>query len=240
MGKPILIIKTGNTIASLLNQGEDFEDWFIAQSQFPADNFVVKSLHLDEELDELNSIAGIIITGSAAYVTDEEAWNFVGADYVRKAHKLGIPILGVCYGHQLVAWAFGGEVDFQSGGREIGTVAIELTAAAKKDPLFAGIPDEFYAQLSHQQSVTGLPVNAVRLATNQFEPNQAFRLGSTTWGIQFHPEFTARIIREYILARQDAILGEGLDAGQLLADIHDTPYSVAVLQKFCRLVFENV
>jgi len=239
MSKPILIIKTGNTIDSLLARGEDFEDWFISYSGYQADNFVVKSLHQGDELDELNKIAGIIITGSPAYVSDEEAWNFVGADYIRKAHELEIPILGVCYGHQLIAWAFSGEVDFHPAGREIGTVPLVLTGAAQDDPLFTGLPGEFPAQVSHQQSVTGLPLNAVRLAANDFEPNQAFRLGSTSWGIQFHPEFTAEVVKEYILARQGAIAGEGLNPQQLIEGIQDTPYSVEILKRFCRLVFEK-
>ncbi|NKB32240.1 MAG: glutamine amidotransferase [Pseudomonadales bacterium] len=236
MSKQILIIKTGNTIDSLLATGEDFEDWFVAESGIEAKHFRVKSLHLNEPLDDLKTLSGIIITGSPAYVTDEEAWNFIGADYIRDAHELNIPILGVCYGHQLIAWAFGGEVGFHPAGREIGTVAISLTEAAQEDPLFAELPQQFDVQVSHQQSVTGLPVNAVRLAANNFEPNQAFRLGATTWGIQFHPEFSADVVKKYIVARKEAIDKEGLDSDQLVANLQDSPCSVEVLQSFCRLV----
>jgi GMP synthase (glutamine-hydrolysing) len=239
MRKRILIIKTGNTVNSLLDRGEDFEDWFIAESARVPEEFLVRSLHKNEPLDDLNTIAGIIITGSPAYVTDEASWNFVGADYLRKAHELEIPILGVCYGHQLIAWAFGGKVDFHPKGREIGTVAIELTAAAKGDQLFVGLPEEFFVQVSHQQSVTGLPVNAVRLAANSFEPNQAYRLGSSTWGIQFHPEFSAEIVKEYICARKDAIESEGLKSQSLLEKLQATPYSVNLLRRFCQLALGN-
>ena len=235
MNKRILILKTGNTIDSLLEQGEDFEDWFIAESARSSEEFVTRSLHNNEDLEDLDTIAGIIITGSPAYVTDEEEWNFVGAEYLRKAYELEIPMLGVCYGHQLIAWAFGGEVDYHPQGREIGTVAIELTAAADEDPLFENLPEEFLVQVSHQQSVTGLPVNAIRLAANSFEPNQAYRLGPYTWGVQFHPEFTADIVKEYICARRDAIESEGINAEGLLEKLQATPFSVNLLQKFCLL-----
>ena len=237
MIKPILIIKTGNTIESLLARGEDFEGWFVRESGYAKEYFAVNSLHENEKLDAIDSISGVIITGSPSYITDEEQWNFVGADYLREAHARQIPILGVCYGHQLVAWAFDGEVAFHPSGREIGTVPITLTEAAREDPLFSEIPEHFNAQISHQQSVIRLPLNALRLAANEFEPNQAFRIGDTTWGIQFHPEFSAEVVREYIIARSEAISAEGLDPQLLLNAVKDTPQSVEVLQTFCGLVF---
>jgi len=239
MSKPILIIKTGNTIESLQAKGEDFEDWFIANSTYSKGHFLVRSLHLDEPLDPLEDIGGIIITGSPAYATDEEAWNFVGAEYVKSAHWAEIPILGVCYGHQLIAWAFDGQVDFHAKGREIGTVPIVLTNSAIDDPLFRSMPREFVAQVSHQQSVTKLPTGAIKLGGNEFEPNQAYRLGNFTWGIQFHPEFSAEVTRAYIEARWDAIASEGLDPGELRELVRETPHGVEVLQAFCRLVFEQ-
>ena len=237
MIKPILIIKTGNTIESLLARGEDFEGWFVRESGYAKEYFAVNSLHENEKLDAIDSISGVIITGSPSYITDEEQWNFVGADYLREAHARQIPILGVCYGHQLVAWAFDGDVAFNPSGREIGTVSIRLTEAAREDPLFSDTPKRFNAQISHQQSVIRLPLNAVRLAANEFVLNQAYRIGDTTWGIQFHPEFSAEVVREYIIARSEALSEEGIDSQALLNAVKDTPHSGAVLQKFCGLVF---
>lgn len=239
MSKPILIIKTGNTIESLLANGEDFENWFVANSGFDEEQFEVKSLHHGEELSSLDDISGIIITGSPAYVTEEEVWNFIGADYIKAAHSRKIPLLGVCYGHQLIAWAFDGEVDFHPQGREIGTVAVSLTEEAATDPLFSQLPRTFTAQVSHQQSVTALPSQGIRLGGNSFEANQAYRLGEQTWGIQFHPEFSAAVTRAYIEARWEAIKSEGLDPELLHREVKETPHAVAVLQAFCRLAFRE-
>ena len=233
--RKILILKTGNTIKSLLDSGKDFEHWFAINSGLPSTNFMVRSLHLEEPLADLMEVAGIVITGSPAYVTDEEIWNFTGAEYIKRAHKGGIPILGVCYGHQLLAWAFGGKVDFNAEGRKIGTIPIKLTESAKDDLLFGDLPDGFDVNVSHQQSVVRLPPDAVTLAVDGSDILQAFRLGEKTWGIQFHPEFSKEIIREYIQARATEIREEGLDPDKLFDQASDTPNSTILLQKFCQL-----
>ena len=144
-------------------------------------------------------------------------------------------MLGVCYGHQLLAWAFGGEVGFHPDGREIGSVPVNLTDAARADRLFAELPAQFVAQVSHQQSVLSLPEEAILLGWNDFEPNHAFRLGQTSWGVQFHPEFTAEITRAYINARQADLQAEGLPVAALLESTEPSPESAALLRRFCTL-----
>ena len=233
--KTLLIIKTGNTISSLRNQGEDFEDWFIAGCGLPDTAFTVRSLFLGEPLPDLGETAGIIITGSPAYVTDLEPWNEIGAAYLRDAHDREIPILGVCYGHQLLAWAFGGEVGFHPHGREIGSVDIKLTMAASQDALLGTLPDQFLAQVSHQQSVLKLPPQAVLLAHNDFEPHHAFRIGNSTWGIQFHPEFSAAVMAAYIEERSDDLKSEGWQTEKLLSEVASSPEAAGLLQHFSLL-----
>lgn len=232
MSKKMLIIKTGSTIAPLLESGEDFEHWFMAASGGPADNYSVCNLHLGEALPDLNQQLGIIVTGSAAYVTDEAAWNFIGADYLRAARQQRIPVLGVCYGHQLLAWTFGGAVDFHQQGREIGTVDITCAKAARQDILFGSLPITFKAQVSHQQSVLELPPDAVHLAGNAFDPNHAFRLDENIWSVQFHPEFNAAIVSAYIEHRAEAIAAEGLDVPGLLAAVAETREARSLLGRF--------
>lgn len=233
--RKILIMKTGTTVSSLLDEGEDFEDWFIRGTGLSEDHFICSAVDQGEPLPASSEIACAIVTGSPAYVTDLAPWNHVAADYLRTLHQEDKPILGVCYGHQLLAWAFGGEVGFHPGGREIGTVDVALTAQAKQDPLFASTPSAFAAQASHQQSVTKLPADAVLLASNAFEPHHAFRLGNKTWGVQFHPEFSAHVMRSYIRERKSDIAEEGLDAQDLLLDVEDTPVSEALLKRFVEL-----
>jgi GMP synthase (glutamine-hydrolysing) len=234
--KPLLIIKTGNTIPALLKTGVDFEDWFRSGFSLDEGGCIVRSLHFNEPLPALDSVGGIVITGSPAYVTDLADWNYVGADYIRMAHEKALPILGVCYGHQLIAWAFGGQVGFNPKGREIGTVTIDLENEADGDALFKGIPKRFKANASHQQSVIELPAGAVRLARNALDANHGFSLGKSTWGVQFHPEFSRETTRAYIQARSDAINEEGLSATQLQSAVEDTPESASLLTRFRAIV----
>jgi len=229
-------MKTGSTIPSLLAAGEDFEGWFVHGSGEESGLFHCSAIDLGQDLPDLDTTMGIIITGSPAYVTDLAPWNYLAADFLRDAHARQVPILGVCYGHQLLAWAFAGEVGFHPEGREIGTVDVSLTAAAASDALFADMEKKFKAQVSHQQSVLRLPEEAVLLAQNNFEANHAFRLGATTWGIQFHPEFTGDIVKAYIRERQRDIDAEGLDSQRLLEEVTETPHSASLLRRFMMVV----
>ncbi len=237
--KPILIIKTGNTITELRTSGADFEDWFCQGLAVTRQESIVCSIHQSEPLPPLASISGIVISGSAAYVTDLADWNYIAAQYIRRAHNMGLPILGVCYGHQLIAWAFGGRVDFNPAGRQIGTVTVELEQAAESDTLFVGASRRFKANASHLQSVIQLPPEAVRLARNELDSNHGFRLGPTTWGLQFHPEFSGDITRAYIDARRAVINGEGLSAEGLYAGVEDTPEAASLLSKFKAVVVQK-
>ena len=233
--KKILILKTGNTIKGLLEKGKDFEDWFVDCSGLAKNVFIIRSLHLGESLVDLSQIAAIIITGSPAFITDEETWNFIGASYIREAHGIGIPILGVCYGHQLLAWTFGGKVAFNEEGRNIGTITINLKEPARNDLLFGGLPERFNVNVSHQQSVVELPSKAIELASSNSNNLQAFRLGETSWGVQFHPEFSKDIVRKYIEERSIKIKEEGLDPEMLASLALNTPNSVILFQRFCHL-----
>lgn len=235
----ILIIKTGSTISSLLKNGQDFEDWFQFGMGLEAAEVSVCNLHQGEPLPNLDKVSGVVITGSPAFVTDLAPWNFAGADYLREAHAREIPILGICYGHQMLAWAFGGSVDFNPQGREIGTVPVVLSAQAVTDPLFQSLPAQFKVQVSHLQSVLERPHDAVLLASNDFDINHGFRIGRSTWCLQFHPEFDADITRAYIRERSGEITSEGLDPAELLAHVEETATAGSLLLHFARYVREN-
>jgi len=232
----VLIIKTGNTIPSLRAENEDFEDWFIRGTGLDSNRFVCCAVDKGESLPVIDDVAAAIVTGSPAHVTDLAPWNEIAAVYLRLLHEQQNPILGVCYGHQLLAWAFGGVVGFHPKGREIGTIDVELTREAASDLLFDKMPKKFSAQASHQQSVLSLPDEAVLLAKNSFDAHHAFRLGSSTWGVQFHPEFSAHVMSSYIRERRNDIAKEGLNVEGLLARVEATPVSASLLQHFSELI----
>ena len=77
-----------------------------------------------------------------------------------------------------------------------------LTGAGRLDRLFEGLPSPLPVLATHEERVEALPPGAVLLAGNDSAPIQAFRLGDSVWGVQFHPEATAAILRELILLRR--------------------------------------
>ncbi|HCY87085.1 MAG TPA: glutamine amidotransferase, partial [Desulfobacteraceae bacterium] len=144
-------------------------------------------------------------------------------------------VLGICYGHQILARAMGGAVDYHPGGAEIGTVDIHCLPEAGKDVLFNDLPPVFKGHVVHSQTVTRLPEGAVLLARNEFEPHHGFRVGERAWGVQFHPEFSVPATRGYIHHMTATIQNQGKDRDMLLAALEETPYPAGLLRRFGRL-----
>jgi GMP synthase (glutamine-hydrolysing) len=144
-------------------------------------------------------------------------------------------VLGICYGHQLLAYAMGGEVGPNPNGREFGTVEITLQAPARADSLLADMPERFFGNTSHTQSVLRLPEGATCLASSRQEGCHAFAIGPTAWGVQFHPEFDANVVRTYIDQSSHLLTAEGFSPQQLLDEVRETPEASAVLRRFAQL-----
>jgi GMP synthase (glutamine-hydrolysing) len=168
-------------------------------------------------------------------VTDREPWSEASADYLRAAAARARPILGVCYGHQLLAHAFDGSVGYNPSGRHAGSAEIELTDEVTGDALFGALPRRLLVQVSHSQRVLALPPGARLLGRCARDPYHVFRLGECCWGVQFHPEFDAEVSRRYIELRRAKILDEGLDPDALLAGVRESPHGAQLLQRFAEL-----
>jgi len=234
--KPILIIKTGHTVQKAFERAGDFEKWIIDGMQAKAAEFTVVSVYQDEKLPAHDAIAGVVITGSPAMVTDQLDWSEYTADWLRHALVTRLPMLGICYGHQLLAHAFGGQVDYHPQGREIGTVEVNLLDGSEQDPLFSRMGRRFSAHVSHMQSVTRLPAGAKVLGSNDFEAYHAVQFAENIWGCQFHPEFNALVMRAYIEERQETLREEGLDVEKILAGIQETPGASSLMLEFYRMI----
>jgi GMP synthase (glutamine-hydrolysing) len=234
--KPLLIVKTGRTFPAIAARYGDFEDWIISGMALPRDQFLVVSPFLSQPLPAANEVSGVVITGSHAMVSDAEVWSVKTADWLKKIATTNLPILGICYGHQLIAEALGGNVGFHPGGREIGMVKMTKTPAAASDPLFSGLPKTLMVHVAHAQSVLRLPARAELLASNNFEPHHAFVIDNHIWGVQFHPEFNEAITKAYILELQETLQREGFDPSQLISSLKPSPYGAVLLRKFSDIV----
>jgi len=178
---------------------------------------------------DVREFAGIIITGSSASLTQPEPWMDDACDLVRRAADAGVPVLGVCFGHQLVGRAFGATVAKTPGGWEIGTWDVTLTDAGRRDPLFAGLDPTLAVNLTHEDHVE--PHAALTpLARNDRTPLQAVAVGEHVRGVQFHPEFSGAVMKSYIDARRSVLTG--IDPDALRAE--DCPSGPAVFANFRR------
>jgi len=230
--KPFLIIKAGETLPHLFQRRGDFEDWIMAPLEKTHNTFSIVAAYKENLPSDPSDFSGIIITGSHAMVTDRETWSEQIAAWIPRVIKAGIPMLGICYGHQLLAHAMGGVVGSFPAGVEMGTIQITLTDKAGQDPLFKGMPKSIKAHASHSQSVLQLPPGATRLAYGENEPHHAFVLGSCAWGVQFHPEFDADIMKAYVQAFADLMKHHGQDPDTVAKNIIETPDSMLMLNRF--------
>lgn len=232
---PFLIVQTGTTLPILRWRYGDFAHWFRLGMQLaPADVQVVR-VDRGDALPPASGYAGVVVTGSGAMVTDRLDWSertaaWLGDIVVRDA----LPVLGVCYGHQLLAHALGGRVDWNPRGREMGSKHLRCAVDAADDLLLRSVATGFRAHTTHQQSVVQAPPGAVVLARSEQDDHQALRYGRHAWGVQFHPEFSARVMAGYIRGRADRLREEGIDALQLLRECGPAPAARAILRRFTR------
>lgn len=234
--KKFLIIKTGDALPELKSKRGDFEDWILSGMQLSRDEAIVADVPRGAELPGYNAITGVAITGSHAMVTDHYDWSERAAAWLRGAVKGRIPVLGICYGHQLLACALGGAVENNPNGREYGTAEINLTPEAKDDPLFYGLPNPLKMQVSHTQSVITLSPGATALAYGAMDPYQAFVVGENAYGVQFHPEFDAEIVQAYIRENRDVLAKEGQNPERLMETCSDNSFGRKLLRRFAELV----
>ena len=231
MPSPFLIIETGLPVAPMRRHG-GFPHWIRVAAGLHRDDAVVVDVRSGGELPSREAFAGVVVTGSGAMVTDREDWSEATAAWLREAAGAGLPVFGICYGHQLLAHALGGGVGDNPAGREMGTVEVELLPPAAQDPLLGALPARFPVQVTHLQSVLRLPEGAVPLARSALDPCQAFRWGVAAWGVQFHPEFSTTHMRGYIRARKVELQREGADPDAMLAAVRATPDGRRVLRRF--------
>jgi GMP synthase (glutamine-hydrolysing) len=144
------------------------------------------------ETGPIQSFDGVIISGSQSSVYDDDRpWIQELSRWVEGAIADGLPILGVCWGHQLLAQVLGGTV--KGGSYELGYVQVEQEM---EDPIWNGIPNPFTVFATHSDHVVALPSDAILLASNE-TGIQAFR-HEQVYAVQFHPEYDLKTAKAMI------------------------------------------
>lgn len=236
--KKLFIIKTGSTFDHIKVLYSDFEHWIMEKINSPFPIEVVK-VRDGATLPKNEEIAGVIITGSHNMVTEELEWSVKIEKWLPEISKSGTPILGICYGHQLINKALGGVSGFNPNGLELGTNEVFLKETAQNDPLFKDIPKSFPAHTVHAQSILQLPDDAISLAKNEKEPNHSFRINNFTWGVQFHPEFSADIMSAYVKQVGKLKELEETEIEHLYNKVRPTNFSKKILDNFLSIVLTH-
>lgn len=188
MAKPVGIIEMGTPPESVVDKMGRQGQWFIDALQLEEGEYQIFRPEHGDELPNEDAVSCVIISGSWSMVTEKLAWSEAVAEWIR-TWQGKIPMFGVCYGHQIMAHALGGVVDFNPNGREKGLYTITKKSA---DPYLDAATEQTYtAWLSHDQSVIKAPACAVSLAESEKDSNQMLRYDEKTYSVQFHPEFTA-------------------------------------------------
>lgn len=209
----LLIVKNGSTHPEVGAAFGDYDRWFRETLGGDPRRFVTVAPGAGDPLPPLEGLGGILLTGSPASVRDEAPWMQAVARYALAAEARGVPVLGVCFGHQLLGEALGGRVERSPGGWEFGTIQVDLTDAGARDPLFADLPRSFLVHSVHQDELARVPEGAVRLAGNERSRWQAFKLGPRIRAVQFHLETTAPVMEAIAAALGRAAEIRPTDAG---------------------------
>ncbi|MFP6654608.1 MAG: glutamine amidotransferase [Myxococcota bacterium] len=243
--RPILVLKTGEALPSVHALHGDFEDWIAMGLGVSRDAIAVAAVYRGDAIPPEELIAGVVVTGSPAMVTERPAWSEAAAEWLAKlVEQNRMPVLGLCYGHQLIAHGLGGEVGPNPMGREMGTVEVCFSSMVEDlqdqddrsglGPLFEeGV---FKGHMSHVESVLRPPKGARVLAQTALDPHSVLAFGPRQWGVQFHPEFDRDIMRGYVEARRDILTREGLDPDRMIAEVAEADSIGQVLKRFADVI----
>jgi GMP synthase (glutamine-hydrolysing) len=172
--------------------------------------------------DPVADYDALMVFGGSMNTHEEAAhpWLRPEKTAIAEALEVGLPVFGVCLGGQLLAEVAGGGVE-RSDISEIGWYDVELTPDGADDPIFSPLPQRFATYQWHSYRA-GLPPGAVELARNDV-CLQAFRVGESAWGIQFHAEVTRQNAEVWIsrFHTDPAAVAAGFDPDAARAELSE-------------------
>ncbi|GIL02438.1 MAG: glutamine amidotransferase [Alphaproteobacteria bacterium] len=198
----------------LSGHGFDFTTWPVVDGVFPPD---------------IRACDGWLITGSRHGAYEPHPWIPPLEDFIRRAYAEGVPLAGICFGHQVMAQALGGKVEKFAGGWGVGRSRYRLLDNH-------GDGEELELHAMHQDQVTVAPAEARVIASSPFCRNAGLAYRGNAISFQPHPEFDAAFMRDLISARAGTLLPEPQASAALggLGDEGDAAKIAARIAAFFR------
>ena len=184
-----------------------------------------------------HEVQGVIVSGSPRDAWNADPVNARLCELILAWRDRGTPVLGVCYGHQILGRALGGRVGRHPGGVALGNTEVELTPAGRDCALFAGLPDRFEVLSSHADAVLQMPAGCELLARSRHTEIEAFRWNHQLFGVQFHPETDPEVLRFLWQPRRETWRARvNFDLDARLAGLRPAPAGPILLRNFVQHV----
>jgi len=158
--------------------GWHFERFAVSEGEWPRD---------------LGVFDGLVVTGSPASVNDDRAWIDELGRLVREAFDAGVPMAGLCFGHQMIAAALGGRVAKSVDGLRLGTAT---TRIAHPMPWMSPAAPALTLYAAHDEQVVELPPGAQVIGGDAVCPIGAYAIGDRAFALQYHPEFSSAFMHD--------------------------------------------
>ena len=185
----------------------------------------------------LEQYSGLIILGGPMNVYEEDQYPYLKEEdiLIKKAVRNDMPVLGICLGGQLIAKAAGARVH-KGTKKEIGWYDLKLTKDSRQDKVFNSLPGTIKVFQWHGDTFD-IPDGAVHLAGSELFSNQAYRVGSSIYGLQFHLEVTQEMINRWISEYEEELSTlDYINAGRIISD---TPVYIDNLNRCAELFFDK-